>query len=632
MTDGATKLTADFEPATAEVWRKLVDKALKGADFDKRLVGHTSDGLRIEPLYTRADELPGAATGLPGAAPLTRGARPAREGLGWDICQFYSEPDPAALNAAILEDLDGGTNAIAIQLAAPGTSGMAISNDMLGTALEGVLLDLCPVSLIAGESFTEATDALFSVWQQRGVAEADRRAHLDADPFGALTYGGVLSTSVDEALARAVALIPRTAASPNVTALGIDAHAYHAAGASEAQELAALLSTLVAYLKAAESAGIAPEKAIPKIAFTLAADADQFLAIAKLRAARRLIWRVADAAGAGDAARKIHITAITAWRMLARRDPWTNMLRSAIACAGAALGGADAIVVLPHTFALGKTDRFARRMSRNIQIVLQEESNLGRVTDPAGGSWYVEKLTDDLARKAWELFQGIEAKGGMVAALSSGYLQDEIARTAEARAKAVASGRKELTGVSAFPMLGDDGVKVAPWPAGQPPAAKPATKVPPFKWARIAEPFEKLRDAADAHKAKTGAYPQVFLASLGAIADHTVRSTWLKNYLAAGGIEAITSDGYSDAVEAAAAFKASGATVACICSSDPVYAGHAEATARALKDAGAKIVLQAGRPGEREAAFKAAGVDRFLYVGADAVDTLAALQKQLGVN
>src|SRR5690606_4861944 len=154
------------------------------------------------------------------------------------------------------------------------------------------------------------------------------------------------------------------------------------------------------------------------------------------------------------------------WRMLARRDPWTNMLRSTIACAGAALGGADAIVVLPHTFALGRTDRFARRMSRNIQIVLQEESNLGRVMDPAGGSWYVEKLTGDLAKTSWALFQAIEAKGGMAAALTSGFVQDEIAKTAEARAKAVATGRQALTGVSAFPLLGDDGVSVDPWPSG----------------------------------------------------------------------------------------------------------------------------------------------------------------------
>jgi methylmalonyl-CoA mutase len=631
MTDGVTKLAADFKPATAEVWRNLVVKALKGADFDKRLVARTSDGISIKPLYTRADEVPGVGSELPGAAPLTRGTRPAREGLGWDIRQFYSEPDPAALNGAILEDLDGGTNSVAIQLAAPGTSGMTISADMLAKALEGVLLDLCPVALIAGERFTDAANALFEVWQQRGIGEAERRGHLDADPFGALTYGGVLSASLDDAVSEAIRLIPKTAASPHVTALGIDAHAYHAAGASEAQELAVMLSTLVAYLKAAEAAGIPPEQAIPKITFTVAADADQFLGIAKLRAARNLIWRVAEAVGAGDAAKDVRITAVTAWRMLARRDPWTNMLRSTIACAGAALGGADAIVVLPHTFALGRTDRFARRMSRNIQIVLQEESNLGRVMDPAGGSWYVEKLTGDLAKTSWALFQAIEAKGGMAAALTSGFVQDEIAKTAEARAKAVATGRQALTGVSAFPLLGDDGVSVDPWPSGRPPAANPKTRIPPLKWARLAEPFEKLRDAADAHKARTGKYPQVFLASLGVIAEHTVRSTWTRNYLAAGGIEALSSDGYKDAAEAAAAFRESGASVACISSSDAVYAEQAEAAARALKSAGAKVVLMAGRPGENEAALKSAGVDQFVFAGADAVATLASLQKQLEV-
>src|SRR5690606_16541563 len=218
--------------------------------------------------------------------------------------------------------------------------------------------------------------------------------------------------------------------------------------------------TLVAYLRACEAAGVPPERALPKIAVALAVDADKFLSTAKLRAARRLIWRVADACGAGSAAAGVHITAVSAWRMMARRDPWTNIMRTTIACAAAAMGGAQAITLLPFTFALGKTTSFAQRVTRNIHIVLQEESNLGRVADPAGGSWYVEKLTDDLARKAWELLQGIESKGGIAAALTSGALQDEIAAVAQRRRQAVATGRIELTGVSAFPLLGDDGVTV----------------------------------------------------------------------------------------------------------------------------------------------------------------------------
>ena len=180
-----------------------------------------------------------------------------------------------------------------------------------------------------------------------------------------------------------------------------------------------MLATLVAYLRAAEAGGLAPADALPKFTVALAADADQFSTIAKLRAARRLVWRVADACGAGDAAGRIPLAAVTAWRMMAKRDPWTNMLRTTMACAAAALGGADSITVLPYTFALGRPDRFARRIARNTQLVLAEESSLGRVADPAGGSWYVEKLTDEMAGKGWELFQQIETEGGMAAALAS---------------------------------------------------------------------------------------------------------------------------------------------------------------------------------------------------------------------
>jgi methylmalonyl-CoA mutase len=225
------------------------------------------------------------------------------------------------------------------------------------------------------------------------------------------------------------------------------------------------------------------------------------------------------------------------------------------------------------------------------------------------------------------LFQDIEDKGGIIAALGEGALQDAIAATAKARAQAIATGRAELTGVSAFPQLGDDGVKVIP--LREPPPLKGRAILRPLAIHREAEPFEALRDAADAHAAKTGKPPQVFLASLGEVIEHTNRSTWIKNYLAAGGIEALTSDGYKSAQDAAAAFKSSGASAACICSSDAINAEHAEATAKALKAAGCKLVLMAGKPGEREAALEVAGVDQFLFAGQDAVKVLCGLQEKL---
>jgi methylmalonyl-CoA mutase len=613
-----THLAEGFPAAKLDQWRALVDKALKGADFEKRLVKRTADGLKIKPLYARGDALASTAGALPGHAPFTRGTKPVSG--GWDIRTFHIESDPKAANAAILEDLEGGVTSIGLQVA----NGLAPTKEALGTALNGVLLDVCPIVLVAGEHFFDAALAMTAVWDARGIKPTDRQGSFGADPLGTLAMTGRLSESLDTALARAIALMKTTAASPRVQVMTADGVVAHVAGASEAQELAYMLATLVAYLRAAENGGLTPAEALPKINVALAADIDEFSTIAKLRAARRLIWRVADASGAGDAAASVTLNCPTSYRMMAKRDPWTNILRTTVACTGAALGGADAIVVLPFTFALGKPDAFARRVARNIQIVCQEESNLGRVTDPAGGSWYVENLTEDMAKKAWEIFQDIEARGGIEAALISGHVQDMIAKTAEARAKDVATLRQELTGVNAFPLLGDDGVHAEPWPVPAAPSGEAAVEVAPLRPHRLGEAFEALRDAADAH----GGF-KVFAASMGEIVDHNVRTTWIKNYLAAGGITALISDGYKTPEEAAEAFKASGATAACICSSDTVNAVLAQPTADALKKAGAKLILMAGRPGDNEAALKAAGVDQFLFAGADAVATLKGLQERL---
>jgi methylmalonyl-CoA mutase len=417
----------------------------------------------------------------------------------------------------------------------------------------------------------------------------------------------------------------------HVTALLADGRPYYEAGASEAQELGAMLATLVAYLRAGEAAGLRPRAALGKIALALAADADLFLTIAKFRAARRLVARVAEACGAASAAESIQLTASTSERMMARRDPWVNLLRTTVACAGAAFGGAEAITVLPFTWALGKPDAFARRIARNTQLVLQEESAAARVIDPAHGSWCVEKLTDDLANLGWAQLQAIEAQGGMARALEAGFIQGEIARVAEARAKDIAHGRIALTGVCAFPRLGDDGVKAEPHPPFDP-VVQAGTSVVPLPPRRLAEPFEALRDAADAYAGRTGMPPRVFLACLGDLAAHSARATWMRNYLAAGGIEAIASAPLHSSADAGAAFAASGAAVACICASDQTDTGLAEAAAGALKQAGAAQVLLAGRPKDRDSALRAAGVDAFIFAGGDAVKALTALHDALGIG
>jgi methylmalonyl-CoA mutase len=614
MSQSDLGLIPEFEPATRAAWLGLIAKVLKGADFEKRLVSRTADGLTLQPLYTRGDRVEGA--GATGRTAFFPG--------GWDIRQLHAEPDAGAANAAILEDLEGGATSLLLQITAPGQAGLSYTAEPLSVALEGVFLDGCAVALDARENTMDAAGSLIEIWRARGIGENQRRGAFNCDPLGALARTGTLYYPAQRSCEIAAKFAYDCRTMTNVTALLADGRPYHEAGAGEAQELAAMLATLVTYLRACESAGLRPR-------YALAADADLFLTIAKLRAARKLVARVAEACGATHAADRMHLWAATSERMMARRDPWVNMLRTTIACAGGALGGADAVTVLPFTWALGKPDTFARRIARNTHLVLQEESSLGRVFDPAHGAWFIEKITDELAWKSWTLFQDIEAKGGIGAALESGFVQGEIARTAEARERTIATGHQELTGISAFPRLADDGVRVAPHPPAKP-VVKGGTTVAPLAMRRLAEPFEQLRDAADAHLASTGKRPQVFLACLGDSAAYSGRATWTRNFLAAGGIEAIASDSLHNSADAGKAFAASGASLACICSTDAVYAELAVATAGVLKAAGARQVLLAGRPKPQEAALEAAGVDAFISAGGNALTTLARIYDALGIR
>jgi methylmalonyl-CoA mutase len=614
-------LAAEFDPPSREAWLALVGKVLKGADFDKRLTSRTADGLAVQPLYTRADAVEGAAAvGRSGWYPG-----------GWDVRQRHAEPDPKAANTAILEDVTGGTTSLLLQIQAPGQAGLSYSAGPLAAALDGVFLHACTIALDARENTLDAVGSLMQIWREAGIGENVRRGAFNYDPLAVLAKTGTLYYPADRSCEIAAKLAADSRTMSHVTALVADGRPYHEAGASEAQELAAMLATLVAYLRACEAAGLRPRMALGQIAVGLAADADLFLTMAKLRAARRLVGRVAESCGAGSAAEKLQLTAHTSERMMARRDPWVNMLRTTVACAGAAFGGAECITVLPFTWALGRPDAFARRIARNTHLVLWAESSGSRVIDPAHGSWYVEKLTDDLSKRAWALFQEIEAKGGMARALESGFIQAEVARVAEGRAGDIAHGRIELTGVSAFPRLADDGVKVEPHLPFDP-VVKGGTSVAPLLPRRPAEPFERLRDASDAHLARTGKRLQVFLACLGDLAVHSARATWMRNYLAAGGIEAISSAPLYNSADAGKAFADSGAMLACLCSSDRVYAELGEATAGVLKQAGATQVLLAGRPKDQEAVLKAAGVDAFIFAGGDAVGALTKLHEALGVK
>ncbi|MFQ5626311.1 MAG: methylmalonyl-CoA mutase subunit beta, partial [Methyloligellaceae bacterium] len=459
-------LAGDFPENDDKAWLALANKALKGADFGNTLISHSRDGVEIKPLYTRADEPDADRAGAPGAAPFIRGFRATAGEPPWHIRQLHATTGPEETNAAILEDLEGGATAIALQIAAPGQCGLKLSSvDDLNRALDGVALDLAGVWLEAGHNAAKAASALQQVWSIRGIGDDDAIGGFGADPFGVMARTGGHPLSLEQALGEMATLASRTHDRfRKVTAVLVDARPYHGGGGSEAQELGCLCATMAAYLRAMESEGLAPKDGLAQMEFTLACDTDLFANIAKLRAARALVSRIADVSDACEALPGVRLHAMTSFRMFSRHDPYVNILRTTIASAAAIFGGADSLSVLPFTYVLGQPDAFARRIARNIQIILLEESSLGAVTDPAGGSWYVESLTQELAEKAWELFQTIESQGGMADALAKGTIQSMLANMADERARDVALGNQGLTGVSSFPDLDEARVEAEPHP------------------------------------------------------------------------------------------------------------------------------------------------------------------------
>jgi methylmalonyl-CoA mutase len=621
MSKAAFSLAGEFPPARREDWLRLVSAALKGAPFEK-LVARTRDGLAIEPLYSARRD----AQSVPGRAP----------GAPWQILQRVDHPDPAAANEQARHDLENGANGLNLVFAgSSGANGYGVpaSEAAIARVFDGVHLDAAiAVELDFGAQGEAVARAVANLLQNHGVAPAAVDLRFGLDPLGLMATAGVSAKPWDEFAASFADLIKDLAGrgfrGPFAVA---DARPVHAAGGSEAQELAFALASALGYLRTLERAGVSLEDARRMIFFRPAADADQFLTIAKFRALRRLWARVEAACGLRG--EPIFISAETAWRMMTKYDPWVNLLRATVAVFSAGLGGANAVSVLPFTAALGLPDGFARRIARNTQLVLLEEANLAKVADPAAGSGALEDLTGKLCRAAWTLFQEIEASGGLAAALERGLIQQQIARARAEREKAIALREDVFTGVSAFADLHEVPVSVldvAPVPSSFDRGG--AVGFEPLPRIRLSEPYDRLRENSDRLLRDTGSRPKVFLANLGPLAAFTARARWAKNFFEAGGIEAITNDGFAgiaadgttDLDALVAAFRASGAKLACICSSDAAHADEAEAAARALANAAAGHIYLAGRPRQAEAKLRNSGVKTFIYASCDVLATLQA--------
>ncbi|MDR1432424.1 MAG: methylmalonyl-CoA mutase small subunit [Propionibacteriaceae bacterium] len=613
MTD-MLQLAGDFAAPTWEEWEVEVLKVLNrrrppGKELTieqalARLRSTSVDGLTIEPLYTKYE----GELGYPGVAPFTRGTTVKDGDMdAWDVRTLHEDPDAAFTNKEILADLERGATSIWLRVGAD-----AIKAEDVSAALAGVNPDVAALSVSSYDDQIAAAFALAGYISPNGEPTT-AKGSLGLDPIGFAAVNG--KTPEVDWLAEWVNACLREA--PGMKAICVDLLPYDNAGAGEIQQVAIAAATGVAYLRALEAAGISPTDAMSQIEFRVAVNANQFTSIAKLRAFRRVWDRIGEACGVPADKRGAVQHAVTSWRMLTRDDTYVNLLRTTIACFAGAVGVAESVTVLPFDTAHGLPTDFSRRLARNIQLLAAEESNIGRVNDPAGGAYFVEAYTDQLAEKAWDLFQQIEAAGGMADWLTSGEAAKAIAVVNAERAKRLATRKLPITGVSMFPREEEVAIDVRQRPA--------APERGGLSWHRDAEVFEALRDRSALSDPK----PQVFLACLGERREFGGREGFTKPLFAVAGIALVQSEGGTPA-EIAAQASAAGAKCAVLASSAKVYADQGIEVAKALKAAGVETVYIAGRKAETGTDEADSVIDGEIFDGMDVVAFLSTTLDKIG--
>jgi methylmalonyl-CoA mutase len=701
LTDPATASTDSLTIAFAQ-WKKAVEAELKGASFDKKLVTRTFEGLPLQPLYTRAD-----LAGLPhlqckpGEAPYLRGLRlPAGPKRWWEACQEIAAERPSDFNTALLAGLKCGQDSAALTpdqatragldpdeapAGTVGLEGVSIADGHdLATALAGVDFTAVPVHVRAGADALPLAALFLELARERSFAWEKLSGSMTADPLGEWIEHGSLPASLDQLYDSLAGWTSWAAGhAPQLRTIGVNGAVWGDAGGTAVQELAFALAAAVEYLRTLDGRGVRPATAAPRMRFRFTTGPQFFTEIAKFRAFRPLWARVLSAFGAeGAAAGGSTVHARTVRWNKTLLDPHVNMLRVTTEALSAVLGGVDSLHIAPFDEVTGATDDFSRRIARNLHALLAEEFHFTGTTDPAGGSWYAEKLTDDLARKAWALFQDIEKRGGLAAALQSGHPQQLVAAATTEKNDAVTRRRLGLVGTNLFPNLKEKplaphglssglqsirarairdrrGPAPAPvaapaWPARFAAAlaaarggatvgqlarlARGGMSAQPVAVARVAPwraalSFENLRLAAGAFTQRTGSRPRVFVAKIGPVLQHKARADFTAGFFGVGGFEPIAKQTFDTAESAALAAVASGAPIAVLCSTDDTYPALVPVFVKTIKAAKPGfVVVLAGLPADpaQAAAFKQDGIDEFIHVRANVCEILARFLGQIG--
>lgn len=694
-----------FAHHTWEEWKQAVEETLKGVPFDKAMFTKTYEGIALKPIYRKADieKLP-HLNSLPGQPPYVRGNR--AEGYlleGWKIAQEQNESDPTEANKVLLDELNRGLNAVNLKpdkatLAGKNLSidncsdyGISLStlNDLC-TVLKGVDLKAVPIIIKAETVALPMLAMLNAHLKKNDITLSEVEGSVGFDPLAVLVKAGKLLTDIDTAIKQMYQMTYWADIKANkIRTILLDSTVYADSGANAIHDLGLALATANEYIKALMDKGLSIEQIAPHCQLNLSLGSNFFMEIAKVRAARLLWSELMKAYGASVENQKIWIHGITSAFNKTTYDPYANILRTTTEGFAGVIGGLDSLEITPFDEFIRPDEEFSRRIARNQQIILQEEAHFDKVTDPAGGCYYIETLTAQLSEKVWNLMQQIESRGGMYKALTEGWIQAEVLKTADEKISNLNKRKDVYIGVNMYanplePPLQQPSEKCAcknkdkieaiqtmikternglqaslhyikdnpenefmvdmitdAWLHDSTieeicdslSSKKKSIKVQPLPLIRATQKLEELRKSVTDWQQKNETVLSVFLANMGPIVQHKARADFVSGFLQVGGIYVAGSNGFATVEEAADAALFSKAQAVCICSTDDTYPEIVPQLVSKIRAKNPEMIFMlAGYPQEMIDTYKSQGIDIFIHIRANAFDTLNDLANRMGVK
>ena len=620
MADSKEKLFSDFPGVSTEAWMEKITADLKGADFEKKLVWKTNEGFKVKPFY-RQEDLEGLKTteGLPGQFPYVRGTK--KDDNTWYVRQEIKVECAKEANAKALDILNKGVDSLGFSL-----KKKDLCPEYIETLLEGICAECVELNFSTCQGATVLlTNLLVEYFTKKGYDLANLKGSVNYDPMGKMLSKG---KDVSNYIATAKELVEVMAALPKYRCISVNAIELNNAGSYIAQELGYALAWGNEYLNALIEAGVSVDDAAKKIKFNFGISSNYFLEIAKFRAAR-MLWAniVKEYAPACDCSCKMLAHAETSTFNLTLFDAHVNMLRTQTEAMSAALAGVNSITVSPYDKAYQTPDDFSERIARNQQLLLKEECHFDKVVDPAAGSYFIENLTVSIAQQAWNLFLQVEEEGGMMEAIKAGKVQEAVNASNKARHEAVAKRREILLGTNQYPNFTEMANGKAPLGCqcccgGDHECEKP---IATLSKDRAANEFEALRLQTE----NSGRRPKAFMLTIGNLAMRQARAQFSCNFLACAGYEVIDNLGFATVEEGVEAAMKANADIVVLCSSDDEYAEHAVPAFQALN--GRAMFIVAGAPACMED-LKAAGIENFIHVRCNVLETLKEYNAKLGIK